>query len=455
MLTLDVLKVLAHTGQPLNLQVTQNPQRPDHHIVSNNSGRSCQTRVRKFGNGVIQDLKSALRHYPSPVTINGTPLETSPFPDQAEVGVKYFTEHEESSHRWEEPINRPFVHHWHNAYVAGVLCQLEMPRDINLTTVYHTADDGGNDFWSKTKEVHVFPIVVVKDEEVEDLTANDLDIPTLKKKYSFLIDLKHRARTQVKHTLQRESMPPKHDGPLYRYLMGNTYGVPEPFDKGIPIIVRGTPIALTGNGYAEDDMEQPLAVTVTQALYRANQEYVPVGPYPSTWENKDAQTPKPRAITNAAFKTSPGEVDNGWSIRPADSITMQLTLEATPGQPETTVTIPAPFLLEGDQSDVRVTYAKDASGAEELSDAMVLAYWEPGDYRSWDNLKDNFDKANNRMYDLAKAAMQNPDDVFKEQLQRVVNEFSTELPQPKDSITVVSQDGHTTITYAPTPKDRR
>ena len=51
MLTLDVLKVLAHTGQPLNLQVTQNPQRPDHHIVSNNSGRSCQTRVRKFGNG--------------------------------------------------------------------------------------------------------------------------------------------------------------------------------------------------------------------------------------------------------------------------------------------------------------------------------------------------------------------------------------------------------------------
>ena len=250
-------------------------------------------------------------------------------------------------------------------------------------------------------------------------------------------------------------MPPKHEGPLYRYLMGNTYGVPEPFDKGIPIIVRGTPIALTSNGYDEDDMEQPLAVTITKALYRANQEYVPVGPYPSTWEDKDAQSPKPRAITNAAFKTSPGEVDNGWSIRPADSITMQLTLEATPGQPEITVTIPAPFLLEGNQNNVRVTYAKDAAGAEDLSDAMVLAYWEPEDYRFWDDLKDNFDKASNRIYDLAKAAMQNPDDVFREQLQRVVNEFSTELPQPKDSITVVSQDGHTTITYDPTPKERR
>ena len=450
MLTLDVLKVLAHTGQPLNLQITRNPDRPEHQIVSNGAGRSCETRVQQFGPSIIQDLETALRHYPTPVTINGKPLETSPFPDQAQVGVKHFTDHEENSYTWNPPVNRPYMKLWHNAYVAGVLCQLEMPRDTDLTTIYHAKDTGGNNFWSKTKAVHVSPIIVVKDEEVEDLTANDLDMPTVKNKYSFLINLKHRARTQVKHTLQREDLPPKHDEPLYRYLLGNTYGPGAPFNHGIPIIVHGTPITLPDNEYAEET-EQPLAVTITQALYRANQEYIPVGPYPSTWESKDAMGPKPRAITNAAFNTSPSNVDNGWSIRPADSIAMHLTLEETSDLPETTVSLPAPFLLEGNEDNVRVTYAKDTVGPEELSDAMLMAYWEEGESRSWNELKAEYGKASTRMYDLAKAAMQDPDEVLREQLQRVANKFSTELPQPKNSITVVSQDGHTTVTYDPTP----
>ena len=130
---------------------------------------------------------------------------------------------------------------------------------------------------------------------------------------------------------------------------------------------------------------------------------------------------------------------------------MHLTLEETSDLPETTVSLPAPFLLEGNEDNVRVTYAKDTVGPEELSDAMLMAYWEEGESRSWNELKAEYGKASTRMYDLAKAAMQDPDEVLREQLQRVANKFSTELPQPKNSITVVSQDGHTTVTYDPTP----
>ena len=448
MITLDVLKVLAHTGQALNLHVTPNPDRPDHHTISNGVGNSCQVRTPTFGPGIIPDLEAALTHYPAQVTINGKALDTSPFPDQAQVGVKYFSDNEESSSKWEQPVNHPYIQIWHNAYVAGVCCQLQMPHRTDLSMVYHTPDTGNNDFWSKTKAVHVHPIVVVEDNEIEHITANDLDMPTLKNKYSFLVNLKYRARAQVERTLRRPEMPPKHEGPIYRYLLGNTYGTPVPFDNGIPIIVHGTPITLPDNDYS-GDMEQPLAVTITQALYRANQEYVPVGPYPSTWENEDSMSPRPRAATNASFNISPDHVDNAWSISPADSITMHLTLPATDNLPETTVTVPVPFLLEGDQNNVRVTYAKDMVGPQDLSHAMLMAYWEAGEYRSWDDLETDFENTNTRMYDLAKAGMQDPDEVFKEQLQRAANEFSTELPQPRSSITVVSQDGHTIITYNP------
>ena len=41
------------------------------------------------------------------------------------------------------------------------------------------------------------------------------------------------------------------------------------------------------------------------------------------------------------------------------------------------------------------------------------------------------------------------DEILKEQLRRLANGFYPEIQKPSSPITVVSRDGHTTITYDP------
>ena len=108
-----------------------------------------------------------------------------------------------------------------------------------------------------------------------------------------------------------------------------------------------------------------------------------------------------------------------------------------------------PFIMQEDHNDISVVYVHGMVDEMELSDVMLMAYWEKDEYDSWDEYKESLNTANQRMYDLAKAAMQGPDEILKEQLRRLANGFYPEIQKPSSPITVVPRDGHTTITYDP------
>ena len=177
-----------------------------------------------------------------------------------------------------------------------MLCNVLMPQGVGFSHIYHTPAPGGNDFWQKTKEVGIHPIIVVKDEEFHQLDGEPHNYPELEKISPFLPTLKRRATKQAKQFLQKSDLPPQqHQGPVYRYLLGTADDRAVPSKQGAPIIVRGTPVTLPPSTNLDQDITQPTAVTSSQSLYRTNQKFVPVAPHPTTTHGK---TPTPT--------TSPG-----------------------------------------------------------------------------------------------------------------------------------------------------
>ena len=437
-LPFKALKTLAHRGHPLELTVDPDPHDPTKaYRIDTADGRSCTIR-QPLSNQELDNLRSALKHYPDDVTINGEPVETTPFPDLARAHLTSYPDNDDRAHGVSYFPDLPSHHTPGNAFVAGVCTYISVP-DHDFPFRYHTPATGGNDFWTKANEVSLHPFWVITSTELE-LFQNPLD-KTLKveKNAPIHTTLMQRATAQLERTLLHPALPPRHQGQIHRYLLEPEHDTSH-FRAGAPIIISGTPIQI------DDCMDRPLTVTFTQALYAANQKFVPVAEY----QGRHNDVCEHYFATYLGHQRTPPAHDSAWAIDKADVITLTFQVEEHPGHDDSEViTLHTPFLLDGDPWHPKVSYVPGRISKEDLAQAMELAYWQTRDHASWDDLKDDLNANARRMHQLVSAALDNPDHVFQEALQRHADAFESEIPQPSRPLTVLSKNGRLSITYNP------
>ena len=433
-ITLQALRTLSHRGSALDLTVRQDPGNPNSYQFINADGRSC-TIQETLSDYEMTRIRSALRHYPDAVTLNGQKLETIPFPDMARASITSYPNNDEESYQWTPIKEFPSGTVEGNAYAAGVCCYISTPpNDYPFT--YHTPGDRGNDFWTEAKAVLLSPIWTMTTEEVDDPETFHDHRLRLAQGSPMLDTILKRAEAQVERTLGRSELPPRHQGPVHRYLIEREESH---FRTGAPIIVHGIPITI------DEDLERPLAQTAIKTLYTTNQKYVPVGEHRS---NKTNVCYHP-FMSPIEFTKTPEHHASNWAVAKAERITMHFTVEEYDERPEETLEIQAPFLLTGQSWDIQASYVPGMVSKDSLSDTMALAYWEEKDYSSWDDIKEALSEIESRMYELVSAEFEDPNEVFQASLERFANSYHPEIPKPSGPLTVTSADGSTTVTYTP------
>ena len=125
-------------------------------------------------------------------------------------------------------------------------------------------------------------------------------------------------------------------------------------------------------------------------MYRTNQEFVPVAPYNDTWKDTDPND-QPRYIREPRFEIVPADNTPGGKVTPAKSITMKFSLNIE--GPRTEVQVDIPFIMQEDHNDISVVYVHGMVDEMELSDVMLIAYWEKDEYDSWDEYKESLNTA--------------------------------------------------------------
>ena len=433
-ITLQALRTLSYKGSPLDLTVRQDPGNPNACQFINADGRSC-TIQETISDYEMTRIRSALRHYPDAVTLNGQKLETLPFPDLAHVSITSYPNNDEESKQWTPIKEFPSATVEGNAYAAGVCCYISTPpNDFPFT--YYTPSEAGNDFWTKAKTVTLKPLWVMSTEEVDDPETFHDHRLRVAHGSPMLGTILKRAKAQVERTLSRSELPPRHQGPVHRYLIEQEQNH---FRTGVPIIVHGIPISL------DEDLERPLSQTAIHTLYTTNQKYVPVSQHRGN-ENDDCYHP---FMSPTEFTKTPERHASNWAVAKAERITMHFTVEEYEERPEETLEIQAPFLLTGQSWDIQAFYVPGMVSKDSLSDAMALAYWEEKDYSSWDDIKEALSDIESRMYELVSAEFEDSDKVFQTSLERFANSYHPEIPKPSEPLTVTSADGRTTVTYMP------
>ena len=399
-ITLEIIKTLAHRGAPLDVVVSQtpgNPGNPGGFSILNTDGRSCHV-AKDLHDYDLQDLRRALEHYPDIVNINGETLDTRPFPGLAQVSVESFSNMEERSHSNQPVTNIPSHRVAGNAHIAGVICHMDSPSHQH-PLVYHTPAGGGNDFWSKTSRVTVEPVWVITTDELEHISTGNSGIPHLIHDSTIRDTIIDRASDQVNRTLDLPELPERHKGLVHDYLLEPDIDPTYVFGKGIPIIIHGTPVSL------DDDFDRALAVSIAQTLYSANQKYVPVSNHHNDHSKEHCYHP---LLSGASFTKTPDQHQSNWAMDKADSITMEFTMEEHDDQSDQTLSLPAPFLLEGHSRAIQASYVPSEVSAESLSRAMVLAYWIEDEDASWNDTKEKLNDIQQRMWTLASAALRRP-----------------------------------------------
>ena len=448
---LETARALGYTGQPLELQVTEDSgDAPEKRTftVENRDGRKFQ--IRDGYNtleSIIKNLGSALRFYPAAVRINGDPVGTGPFPDLAHV---FTTGYEENNRRYysfnshqpdpENPLPGGF-----NALAGGVLCRLDHPLTLRRE-VYFSAVPGETRNWQRARRVEIRPILVIEAGEMDRMVQEKSGPPATGLDPALEEALRERTERQIQKTLACPNMPPRHHGPVFRYALTGPGDRKAPFEEGAPIIVNGTPVILE----CGEDEEHPAAeaVAALEALYRSGQKFVPV----DFTKEQQKDPPAHRVIDGFDFKVTPGDLKPEglpWCMEAVPGVTLEFHLEGD----EETRRVPAAFHLEGeDQWEKYVSFVPGSVTTEELTGAIVRAYWEEGEVSSWDDLKDRLQEMEEEVRDLVQAALEDPVEAFTRQLQKLADRFHSEIPWPKEPIAVTSRNGSITIISNPQPE---
>ena len=442
-LTLEAIQLMAYRGNPLHLTTAQDRNDPTAHtLVRTSDGASCKMKSEP-NDTPFQRLASALRHYPGPATINGITVDTSPFPDQANIFMETYKGPNARYNNVKIVDTDPArTGQPARAHIAGIICNIDVAPPFEPYFEYYTPGAQGNSHWRFADKVTLYPVWVITTQELDEIESDLNTSPIL-----YNSALKDRAvernRLQVQRTLNNPHIPPRHNAPVFRYFMGPDNDVVFPFDQPAPIIVRGTPVVL------DEGLDRPTAISAAEAMYHSGEMYVPVsrthiGPH----------DPTPLEASHFYFNVSTGTPGPTGPMRPATGITMTFKVEAFEDCPEQTVQVTAPLFMYWDhESSLSAWYAPEPVSRDYLADTFVRANWTHHEYASWDHLKEALRERELEARDAVRAALDGPGPVYTEQLSRFAGTFRTRVPAPDRPVTVTSADGAITVTYNP-PKHR-
>ena len=449
-LTLDQVKILASNGSPLHVTITSpNSDTPEVHVQGRGAFPAPQNH---YADHTEVQITKALKYYPDPVTINGTPVERYNFPNLARVTWQSYPERNTVSphtgnlqvHPCTPPVEDPF-----NLLVAGVLCQLNTPPMAKATC--YTPVPGDHPHWQQANTLTVTAVPVITPEQLDSMNQHQWDaLSNLKELTPLKVQLLREADFQVQKTLEHPGMPPLHQGPVYTYLLADS-PAPAYFSSGAPIIVHRTPVVFDG-----DNMSPPAIVSAAETLYTTDQEFVPVASatnreyqaVPRTLHPDPGLKAQPHCvITNVDFHT---ELQEKFStppvIRKLDHIAMTIILKDT----QQTFTLPASFWFLGETvHDRLILHADPNLTTEALTDAILRAYWRDDNIASKDQEDWELEQAEYDAMFMAQAALQDPIQAYADQLKRYIDLFPTDIPFPSTPITFTTQSGTITVTLAP------
>ena len=421
------LKLLAYRGAPLNVTVTPGPDNK-HTCTIERDGYF----VHAAGNE--QTVRDRLRHYPGPVTVNGEPLKTTPFPDLAALSLTTFDPPytDEKEVRLDYDSMDPQTIQY-NAYAGGVLSRIQIPGTDPF--IYHSPDpDGPHGAWQKAILVKAYPVHRIETDELNQLKegrhGGTLFIPI---DHEMSRTLTKRAEQQFQRSILHPKAPPRHQGDIHRYFLSERNA--SPFDTNIPIIVHGTPVLLNLK-----DQDTESHTSLAAALYRNGGDLVPVRDQP------DNQPPLPN-VTHYQLDVQEEDGPKGpaWQLEAVKEIIIQLETDQLGAR-----RIQADYDIAGPSFfNTQVKFLRHRADRDELAQALVVAYWDDEHYPDWDCMKEGLNQRERQVNNMIEAAFGDPDKAFTDELAKLANSFHHTLPAPDHPLSAESHDKRILVTYTP------
>ena len=449
-----MLRFLRHQGHPLHLTVDPSPGGIR---ISRQDGRTIQV-DNIHQKHMIQRLQRALRHYPDTVTLQGQPLETTPFPDLARVFLKSNNPGADPARRHREmllepnPGEQPSSHTGPQALAGGVACTLmhhsEPPEPLMGPD---TLQDPLPRNWHHLQTITISPMPVLTVEETDELEANRMGDPTIPQGSDLAERVAQRCRQQTQRTIAHPDFPRYHQGPVHHYALRRDRDLDTFEDEQeVPIAVQGVPVALPTQVRTKGERQPILPsqyVSLAEALYRADSQYIPVAPGPRTQTNTAV-----RHVFDFEFHVVPLDQprpQQADGIHLVHAITMSFTVDRDPQVHR----VSTPMLFRDDPFyDRHISLVPDAVAGPDLEDCILRAYWnEPAmDFHDWDDLKRQRAEMEETINNMVTVLMGDPTQALRRQLVQLIESFHPTTPWPDREVTVTSRNQRLTITARPT-----
>ena len=442
-LTLEQIQRLAPNGAPLHLTLSE----ADQQVVVGTDRNFQFTVAASYGRDDFRQVRKAFQHYPDPVTINGQPLPTSPFPDLGRVALETYREGSANYHDNQE-IQLSDTAQPHsptdNACIAGIICRLNHFNQ-EIQHEHLTALPGPHQNWQALATVRTKPFWRIDQEEVDLLQTNGFNnLPETPPGSEIRQTIEARGQRQVSRTLDHPQMPQPADRTrIFSYVLdnGNTENIC--FSDPMPILVNGTPIRLP-----EDQDCLSTSIAVAEAMYRADCPFVPVQPH---YQHQNWPHSKMEAYTfeieDQADAPNPKE-----SLAPAERITLLFRVQDDPEDIEHRVDAPL-FMDEDRYEDKLVRYVPAKLTPSQLADCLFRGYLDETNCQSWDEVKEEASNLQERTTRLALSLLDNPVEAFRAALQKFANSFQSELNPVNVPLTETSRNGLITVCYQPKPAE--
>ena len=430
---LETIRLLADDGSPLEVTL----EKTEKETLLTRGGVTVSEHP---SDDPLQDLSTALTHYPGEVWINGEKLDTTPWPGLGKVSM---TDPDDSQKSRKVELGEKTPGDFINAYVGGITIRMNLGWLLRkkTTNCYFTPSEG--------KELHHHtPLSSVEVQAILEIDAREVNKmkqtiigPEVPENSLLEERIVERAEAMIQRTMERPEMPPRYDGKVYGRPTKGEWGS-EHYDEPYAIGVEGRPIVITqeeDGGY----MDNAVFVTIVENLYRDDSELAPVmewggGVSGTMIPGADDDMARTREVT---FDIKDHTGHPAW----AESITMRIEME------DGTVNLhDCSFHLEGTaewEASARIVPGR--MGKEDIAALLTQAYWTDRELNDWDEMKQAREDLEEQMGILAEHLMGNTDKAVRDEMQLALDRIHPTIPFPEEKITLTSRDGRLQLTLNP------
>ena len=433
---LEALRLLADSGQPLNLEVkTQGSQ----HLIRRDGGPWTEHVCWN----PREDLQLRLAHYPRDAWINGEKLETSPAPTLAEVMVLQPSGRDTSGDIERRlDLGEPERHIGFNALIGGVWGTIQQGNSTEESSAYFSPMPGESRHHRLLAVVRLNPHLEVQADEIEMLKQAG-SFWEFRMKPELRQRTERRMEEMLERTMLHPEMPARYEGRVYSCpLVGHRNS--REYVSEAPVAVLGTPVTI---GQESGEMSSGEFISIVEALYDSDSRLVPV--------NEEPEQMGPITVPGAGPETAmitaaePVIMPEG-AERPAE-IVLKLQMEDWEEDRNGELEVPARFWITGDPGEnLSVRAVPGRISPQELRDVMLRALWDEEEYSSGDYADWAREEMEEKLHNLARHHLEEGSQAVLQELQWAADRFESMVqPLPNQQLSATSRDGRITIILNP------